>query len=267
MASVIELQTGVPNTPRPAARQDTLQSVTTALDVLDCFLSAPELGVSEIARRLGIAKSSAHRLLTTLAARQVVEKNPETGQYRLGVHLFALGHLAQSRMALSSLALPELQRLHGATGFTIFVGLLDGENAVYPHFVGNPSVSAQLAQESVRRRAHATALGRAIAALDPAIERRLRMQAAAGRGPEAARAVKEFDRAIETFRRVGVTMSRDTAAPGLSGVAAPIRTLAGKPVAALVVVGPTASVIPNADRIARILPPAAARVSRLVGAG
>lgn len=266
MASVIDFEP--PNQPVKApSRPDTLQSVSTALDVLDCFISSPELGVSEIARRLGIAKSSAHRLLTTLAARQVVEKNPETGQYRLGIHLFALGHLAQSRMALSSLALPELQRLHGATGQTIFVGLLDGENAVYPHYVGNPAISAQLAHESVRRRAHATALGRAMAALDPVIERRLRMQAAAGRGPEAARAVHEFDRSLENFRRCGVTTSRDSVVPGISGVAAPIRTLAGKPVGALVVAGPTGHIAPGADRIARLLPPAASRVSRLVGAG
>lgn len=265
MSEAIQLQPERPA--RIPARPDTLQSVTTALDVLDCFLSAPELGVSEIARRLGIAKSSAHRLLTTLAARDVVEKNPDTGQYRLGLHLFALGHLAQSRLSLSSVALPELQRLHGATGQTIFIGQLDGDNAVYPHYVGNPAISAQLAHETSRRRAHASALGRAMAALDPAIERRLRAQAAAPRGPEAARAVREFDRALESFRRCGVTTSRDTVVPGISGVAAPIRTLAGRPVAALVVAGPTAAVVPNADRIARILPSAAARVSRLVGAG
>ena len=96
MTAVIDFQTGLPVPERTTPRSDTLQSVTTALDVLDCFLTTPEVGVSEIARRLGIAKSSAHRLLTTLAARQVVEKNPDTGQYRLGVHLFALGHLARS---------------------------------------------------------------------------------------------------------------------------------------------------------------------------
>ncbi len=267
MTAVAEFRTELPSTTPTTPRSDTLQSVSTAMDVLDCFLSTPELGVSEIARRLGIAKSSAHRLLTTLAARQIVEKNPDTGQYRLGVHMFALGHLAQSRMSLSSLAAPELQRLHSATGQSVFVGMLDGESAVYPHFVGNPAVSARLAQESTRRRAHATALGRAMAALDPAIERRLRQQASVGHGAQAMRAVHEFDRAIDGFRRYGVAASRDSVAPGLSGFAAPIRTLAGRPVAALVVAGPTASLISGTDRISRLLPAAAARVSRLVGTG
>ena len=267
MTAVIDFPTELVRQARTPARTDMLQSVTTALDVLDCFMNTPELGVSEVARRLGIAKSSAHRLLTTLATRQVVEKNPDSGQYRLGVHLFALGHLAQSRMALSSLALPELQRLHGATGQSVFIGMLDGESAVYPHFVGNPAVSARLAQESVRARAHSTALGRAMAALDPVIERRLRAQAAAQRGPAGGRDVLDFDRAIEGFRRSGVAASKDSAVPGLSGFASPIRTLSGRPVGALVVAGPTASVVSGSDRIARLLPPAAARVSRLVGTG
>ncbi len=265
--SILEFPTDLPAPTRPTPRSDTLQSVSTALDVLDCFLSTPELGVSEIARRLGIAKSSAHRLLTTLAARNIVEKNPETGQYRLGVHLFALGHLAQPRVSLSSLALPELQRLHGATGQSVFVGLMDGDDAVYPHYVGSAAVSVQINRESVRRRSYATALGRAMAAVDPVLQRRLRAHAAAGRGPDAVRAVADFDRAIEAFRRTGVAVSRDGVIPGLSAVAAPVKTLAGKPVGALVVAGPTATVVPGTDRIARLLPPAAARVSRLVGAG
>ncbi len=255
-----------PTSAERATRPDTLQSVGSALDVLDCFLTTPELGVSEIARRLGVAKSSAHRLLTTLASRHIVEKNPATGQYRLGVHLFALGHLAQSRVRLSSIAMPEMQRLHEATGQAVFVGLLDGEEALYPHFVGNAAVSAQLNREAIRRPAHASALGRAVAAVDTEVARRLRAQARAS-GPDSARAVAEFDHEIELFRRHGVATARNTVARGLSALAAPVRSFDGTVVGALVIAGPSANLAPNVNRLARILPPAAARVSRLVGAG
>src|SRR3954466_11615410 len=70
-----------------------LQSVQTALAVLHCFSSDEELGISEIARRVGVAKSTAHRLLTTLCAKGMAEQNPETGRYRLGMRLVALGPL------------------------------------------------------------------------------------------------------------------------------------------------------------------------------
>ena len=71
----------------PISGSETLKSVATALDVLECFALDDELGVSDIARRLGIAKSTAHRLLSTLCSRGLTEKNPDSGQYRLGLHL------------------------------------------------------------------------------------------------------------------------------------------------------------------------------------
>ena len=49
-----------------------LRSVGTALDVLECFAVDSALGVSDVARRLGVAKSTAHRVLTTLAGRGFV---------------------------------------------------------------------------------------------------------------------------------------------------------------------------------------------------
>ena len=66
---------------------DTIQSVTSALEVLDCFAVHEELGVSDVARRLGVAKSTAHRLLSTLAVKGIVEQSDETGKYYLGMHL------------------------------------------------------------------------------------------------------------------------------------------------------------------------------------
>ena len=77
-----------------------LKSVASALDLLDCFVEEEELGVSEVARRLGVAKSTAHRLLTTLASRKLIEQNPRNGKYRLGLHLFELGQLALTRVEL-----------------------------------------------------------------------------------------------------------------------------------------------------------------------
>lgn len=249
-----------------ATRSGTLRSVITALDVLDCFIETPELGVSQVARRLGIAKSSAHRILATLAERQIVEKDPETGLYHLGRHVFTLGQLVQSRTSWFSLALPELRRLHGATGQSVLLGVLDGDSVSYPHAVGNPMVSSRLAQTGSRGCTHETALGRAIAALDPIIERRLRTQAGTCGGQEGFRAVMEFDAALDAFRRLGVAESQRPASTGLSTLAAPVRTRSGKPIGAVVVAGPTPAMTPSRDGIARLLAPTAARVSHLVGA-
>src|SRR5260370_17931281 len=74
-----------------------VQSVATALDLLDCLAAERELGVAELGRRLGIAKSTAHRIVTTLAAKGIVQQVPETRNYRLGLRPPALGGLVAHR--------------------------------------------------------------------------------------------------------------------------------------------------------------------------
>ena len=123
-----------PKRPQPIPERgagEGLKSVATALDVLKCFAVDDELGVSDIARRLGIAKSTAHRLLTTLCSRGMTEKNPESGLYRLGMHLFELGQLAQARLRLRQLALPMLGELRAVTGHTVHLGVADGADVVH----------------------------------------------------------------------------------------------------------------------------------------
>src|SRR5690242_4161323 len=90
------------STPKRSHGDDTagVKSVGSALDVLECFATDGELGVSDIARRLGVAKSTAHRLLQTLTSRGFVEQRADTGLYRLGIHLYELGELALARNTL-----------------------------------------------------------------------------------------------------------------------------------------------------------------------
>jgi DNA-binding IclR family transcriptional regulator len=108
-----------------------VKSVLAALDVLDCFSQQEELGVTEIARRLGVAKSTAHRLLTTLCARGIAEQNPQTGHYRLGLHLFELGQLARERAPLHRAALPLLEEIRQATGQTVHLSVADGADVLF----------------------------------------------------------------------------------------------------------------------------------------
>lgn len=116
-----------PRRPTTRPREDALKSVGEhPLDVLDCFLADDELRVSEIARALGVAKSSAHRMLSTLLSRGFVEQNPGTGRYRLGLHIYELGQLSISRSRLRQAALPIMEDLRQRTGQTIHLGVADG---------------------------------------------------------------------------------------------------------------------------------------------
>ena len=101
------------------SRAPLLSSVHNALRVLDCFSATErELGVSELARRLAMGKSTVHRLCTTLAAGGLLEHNPVTGRYRLGLHLYELGALVGAHMDLHEAAGASLLELRNRTGET-----------------------------------------------------------------------------------------------------------------------------------------------------
>ncbi|MGH7363653.1 MAG: helix-turn-helix domain-containing protein, partial [Candidatus Methylomirabilales bacterium] len=71
------------------------QSLGRGLDILEAFIrERPELGVTELGVRLGLAKSTVHRLLATLRVRGYVRKNPRSGKYRLGIRPWEVGRVA-----------------------------------------------------------------------------------------------------------------------------------------------------------------------------
>ena len=77
--------------------------------------SQGEAGVTELARRLGLHKSTASRLLATLQRRGLVEQDDETGKYRLGLVVIRLAERAEKTLDLRGIALPELERLARVT--------------------------------------------------------------------------------------------------------------------------------------------------------
>src|ERR1051325_3591806 len=80
-----------------------LSSVATSVRLLKAFSEEQvEIGISDLAKRLGVAKSTVHRLAVTLVADGMLEQNPDTGKYRLGLSLFRLGSLVRRRMNVSN---------------------------------------------------------------------------------------------------------------------------------------------------------------------
>ena len=82
---------------RPAKAR--LSSVANSIRLLSSFSGQEnELGITVLASRLKLAKSTVHRLAATLTAARFLEQNGETGKYRLGLALFELGSLVRARM-------------------------------------------------------------------------------------------------------------------------------------------------------------------------
>jgi DNA-binding IclR family transcriptional regulator len=114
-----------------AKREYVVKSVLKALDILELLDGEPGLGVTEVAGRLEMEKSTAFRLLNSLRLRGYVRKDPENSRYSNGFRLFEMGNNVVQNMGLKEQAFPFLQELSQKTGEAVNLAIRDGKDVVY----------------------------------------------------------------------------------------------------------------------------------------
>lgn len=143
-------------------------SVLKALDILTVFQpDEPALSLSQISRRAGLPKSTAHNLLNTMAARGFIEKLPDDN-YALGTALISLTQAVYVNAHLRDRAAPLLRALADDTNESVYLTYLDGDFVLYIYAI--ETSGRLLARSAVGDRAHlhATSVGKAILAALPA---------------------------------------------------------------------------------------------------
>src|SRR5205085_6158023 len=146
------------STARPIA------SVARALALLDELRDSEEgLGVNELARRIGVNASTASRLLATLEAAGIVERDGQ-GPFRLGLHLVTLADRVLSRLDLQALARPVLLDLMEQTGETSTLSLPGERDAITVDSVPSRFSVVSMARLGRPSVAHATAVGKVMLA-------------------------------------------------------------------------------------------------------
>jgi IclR family transcriptional regulator, pca regulon regulatory protein len=216
------------------------QSLERGLAVLSAFTSErPLIGVSEIAREVGLSRSSAHRYIATLAVLGYLEQDRPTRKYRLGPRVLDLGFSAINSMELRELALPYLQALSDETGHTVNMAVLDGVDIVYVErcrsaSFGQREIDLNLHVGS-RLPAYCTSMGKVLlAGLEPEDLRiRLGEMDLSRRGPNTIVGVKALAEELGRVRELGLAVNNEELAYGLRSVAAPVRSRNGDVVAAI----------------------------------
>jgi DNA-binding IclR family transcriptional regulator len=141
----------------PAPRYP-IESVDNALALLLLFAEKPRVRLTEVSKHLGVASSTAHRLLAMLQYRGYVQQDP-TRAYEAGPVLRQIGLVALRQPDLSGVSGPVLKRLHDELDGATTLGLLDGPHVRYVDSVSNDRV-APLPDGSIP--AHCTSLGKMI---------------------------------------------------------------------------------------------------------
>jgi len=224
-----------------------IQSVRRAASILrELGSGQPRLGVTELAERLGLAKATVYGLLRALEEDALVERDLETGKYRLGPALLQLGNAFLDGHELRARSLLWADSLATRTSEAVRVGVPNGWSMLIVHHVFRPDNSVQILEVGAAIPWHASALGKVVAAYrDEAALGELRggpLGRLTGRTMVEPRVLR---RALESIRREGVAIEDQEAVIGEAEVAAPVFDHEGHPVGAIGVAGPVERLLPD----------------------
>jgi len=220
-------------------------SVMKAMAVLDCFRSGDiELGVTEIARRTGIPKSSVHRACASLCEASYLEHTEHRG-YRLALKVFELGGTALLGTGLRRDASRYLQRLTVLTSETSHLAVLDGVDVVYVDKIETAKSNPMPSRVGHRNPAYATAVGKALLAGNASATATVAARAMRGFTPSTITDGDQLRAELLNVKREGVAYDREERAIGTTCVAAPVRNHRGHVVAAISIAGASERMSPE----------------------
>jgi DNA-binding IclR family transcriptional regulator len=218
----------------------TTQSVDKATAILKQFSTRePQLGVSELARRLNLTKSTVHRLLRSLLRAGMVAQDPENRRYMLGRVTVQLGYTAVYSDPLLRAALPYLHYIAQQVGEAAYLAELRGLEGATILQVLSPVVQEQMGWYTIIR-LHSSSAGKVLLAHAPEGVLQDVLDQGLVRDTEytitdPAQLRQEMDK----VRAQGYATCFEEGKLGLNTIAVPVKDSEGQVVAALAVAGPS----------------------------
>jgi len=217
------------------------KSIERALQILELFnLEKPEWGVTEISKALNIYKSNVHNVLTTLAERGFVKKDPKTDKYKLGIKFFELGSVVIKNMDLRKIAHPYIEKLSKEFNETVHLGVLDKGRVV--SIEGEESDKGLCSHIEIGRGTplHCTAVGKAIMAYlsEDEVSLIVKEKGLEKFTENTITTKKDLENEFKKVREQGYAVDNMEHEEGVRCVAGPIRDYTGKVIASMSISGP-----------------------------
>lgn len=220
-------------------KKNILTSVHNALNILKLFSpQTVELSFSEIVRQTGLNKSSAHRLLSTLAQEGFIIKNRATRRYRLGIPLLQLSSVVLSSLEINQAAKRELEQLAEVTGESAHLGIIENGEVVYLHKIEAKKPIKLTSVIGKTNPAHSTGIGKVILAYQPRLAQAVIEQGLFKCGPASITDPEIFRHDLKKINRLGFAVCIDEQYQGVVSIAAPVFDFSGEAVAGISIVGP-----------------------------
>jgi DNA-binding IclR family transcriptional regulator len=229
-------------TPEPGQRPAyPIASVDSALRLLKLFRDTPRVRLSEAAEHLGVAHSTAHRLMAMLAYHGFVRQEPRSRAYLAGPALVEIGLAAVRELDIRQHARPVMESLAASLGETVHLAVLEGGNVRYLDAVESPRALRAASRTGSALAANCTASGKALLAELSDAEVSAIFAGQAELTALTARSITSCPRLLAELHKVrerGCAVNVEESEEGVASVAVAVRGLRQRPAAALAVSGP-----------------------------
>jgi len=213
----------------------TIRSVERALDVLLCFAGEPGgLGVTQIAEKLQLYKSTVHRVLAALESRGFVRQDAVTGRYHLGLKALELASVYLTSGDLPAVAYPEMLLLRDRARETVSLYVRDGLQRVRVQRAEGPLTVRRVVGLGERLPLYLGASGKALLGWITPAEQAVLLDQILPPGFDRAALQAAITQAVSS----GWAMSLEEREQGAASVAVPVIDRAGRCIAALAISGP-----------------------------
>jgi IclR family pca regulon transcriptional regulator len=211
-------------------------SLARGLEILSTFSQEePSLGLSELARRLGLGRSSVYRLVHTLTRLGYLEFDEKTKRYAPSAKILSLAANTATSMTLSTVALPHLKDLARRFDETVSLGTLVGHRVILVQRIESQQILTTRFQVGSQLPVHCTSLGKTLLAHLLPDEARAILESVelVPIGPKTVTDIRELLQDLARIRERGFGLNDEELTAGLHSVAAPISSAHGHVIAAI----------------------------------
>jgi len=222
-----------------------VQSVARAMKILKLFKTHEELGITQIAQKLNLSKSTVYGLVQALKVEGFLEKNSNNKSYICGLEAFKLGMSFASRMDLRNISAERARTLSEEVGETVHLSVMLGGRCINVARFNPDRLFMLIPQLGTFIPAHCTAMGKVLlASLNrEQLHSTIKEVGLDNYTPYTITSLQDLENQLEKVRQQGYAVSNQEALLGLSCVAAPIRDYTGQVAAAISVAGSTESLM------------------------
>ncbi|PRX32484.1 IclR family transcriptional regulator [Orenia metallireducens] len=246
-----------------------VKAVDRSINILEELANHQDgLGVTALANRLDIHKSSVHRLLSTLVYRGLVKQDSKTDNYKLGLKLFELGSRIFNELEIREYAKPYLEELVAETDEAVHLVIMDQGEIVYIDKVESSKAIRMNSQIGKRVPVHCSAVGKAMLAYYPElkVDQIIKEQGLAKYTENTITDASEFKEHLKQVKEQGYAIDDVEHELGIRCVAAPIFDYSGEVVSSVSVSGPTIHVTKQrVEQLAKLVKDTAMKISSQLG--